>query len=96
MTDTPLDICGELADVTLWRQENAADNDQQLYRLRQKLRQAKNLELTPRQQQILALHYDQRMTIAQIAKQLGVHRSTVSRTLQRARKRLHHYLQYTL
>ena len=32
----------------------------------------------------------------EIARELGVHRSTVSRTLHRAQARLRHYLQYSL
>ena len=53
-------------------------------------------ELTPRQQQVLTLYYDRRLTIPQIAGQLGVNRSTVSRTLRRARERLYRYLRYGL
>ena len=34
--------------------------------------------------------------MAQIAGRLGVNKSTVSRTLCRARRRLHHILQYSL
>ena len=84
------------AELNRWLQEDAEDNREQLQRLRRKLRQAKETELTPRQRQILAMRYEQQLSPAQIARELGVHRSTVSRTLHRAQARLHHYLQYTL
>lgn len=84
------------AELNRWLQEDAEDNSQQLRRLRQKLRQAREAELTPRQRQILSMRYEQQLSPAQIARELGVHRSTVSRTLHRAQARLHHYLQYTL
>ena len=84
------------AEVQAWLQEDAEDNSCQLHRLRQKLRQAREAELTPRQRQILLMRYEQQLSPAQIARELGVHRSTVSRTLHRAQARLHHCLQYSL
>ena len=45
---------------------------------------------------MVSLYYDQGMTIPQIAEQLGLNRSTVSRTLRRARERLYRFLQYSL
>ena len=83
-------------DLTVWMQDRSGDNAEQLDRLRRGLRQARETELTPRQQEILSLYYDQGMLMSQIAEALGIHRSTVSRTLRRARKRLYHCLRYTL
>ena len=68
----------------------------QMERLRRNLRRAREQELTPRQRQMLELHYDQRLSVTEIAKELGLHPSTVSRTLGRARERLRRYLRYTL
>ena len=62
----------------------------QLERIRQVIRQ----ELTPIQRQTLFAYYFQEMSTVQIAKERGVHRSTVSRTLKRAENRLKRYLQY--
>lgn len=42
------------------------------------------------------LFYYEKLNMAQIAGRLGVNKSTVSRTLCRARHRLHHILQYSL
>ena len=85
-----------IGDLTVWTRQNAGDNSERLERLRRNLRQARERELTPRQRQMLELYYDQGMTMPQIAEQLGVSRSTVSRTLRRARDRLYRFLRYTL
>ena len=85
-----------IGDLTVWTRQNAGDNSERLERLRRNLRQARERELTPRQRQMLELYYDQGMTIPQIAGELGLNRSTVSRTLSRGRKRLKRYLQYSL
>ena len=51
-------------------------------------------ELTPCQREILIAYYFQEQTMEQIARERGVHRSTVCRTLHRAEDRLRRYLKY--
>lgn len=85
-----------IGDLTAWNRQNAEDNSEQLARLRRGLRQAREQELTPRQRQMLELYFDRGMNIPQIAEKLGVNRSTVSRTLRRAKARLYRYLRYAL
>lgn len=85
-----------IGDLTVWNRQNAEDNSERLDRLRRSLRQAREQELTPRQRQMLTLYYDQGKNIPQIAEELGVNRSTVSRTLRRARDRLYRCLRYAL
>ena len=80
----------------MWKRQNDPDNAELLDRLRRNLRQARERELTPRQRQILTLYYDRGLTMAQIAGRLGVNRSTVCRTLHRARDRLYRHLRYGL
>ena len=96
MTDIPFDTRASEweGDLIVWAQQYAEDNAKQRERLLRQLRQARQKELTPRQQEFLLLHYDQRLSVTQIAEMSGVHPSTVSRTLQRARARLRHVLQY--
>ena len=84
-----------IGDMTVWLRDQAEDNSLQLERLRRNLRRAREKELTPRQRQVLELHYDQKLSVTEIAQRLGVNPSTVSRTLRRARDRLRRYLQYT-
>ena len=83
-------------DMTVWLREQANDNQEQMERLRRNLRRAREQELTPRQQQILTLRYEQNMNGAEIARMLGLNRSTVSRTIRRAQERLRRCLQYAL
>ena len=83
-------------DMTVWLQENADDNQEQLERLLRNLRKARVQELTPRQQQMLSMRFEQNMSVTEIAQELGLNRSTVSRTLRRAQERLRRCLQYAL
>ena len=98
MRDTRFDTRSSewIGDMTVWLREHAADNSQQMEHLRRCLRQARERELTDRQRQLLSLYYDQRMTMPQIAEMLGLNRSTVSRTIRRARERLYRCLRYVL
>ena len=51
-------------------------------------------ELTPLQQETLMAYYFQEQTITQIARDRGVNKSTVCRTLHRAEDKLRRYLKY--
>ena len=82
-----------LADLANWQRESAPDNSADLERLRRNLRFARQQVLT---KQMLELYYDQGLTMGQIAAKLHLNRSTVCRTLQRARERLYACLRYTL
>jgi len=83
-------------DLTVWMRSVQGDNSDQLERLRRNLRRARDQELTPRQKQLLALYFDEGKTMPQIAEELGLARSTVSRTIARAKKRLYRCLRYGL
>ena len=98
MNATPFDTRSSewAGDMTVWLRENADDNQEQLERLLRNLRKARVQELTPRQQQMLSMRFEQNMSGAEIARELGLNRSTVSRTLRRAQERLRRCLQYAL
>ena len=51
-------------------------------------------ELTPLQKAILTAYYFEELSPSEIARQRGVHRSTVYRTLHRAENRLRRFLRY--
>ena len=85
-----------IGDLAVWTRQNAPDNGEQLDRLRRGLRRAREQELTPRQRQLVDLYFDRGMNIPQIARELGLNRSTVSRTLRRAKDRLYRCLRYAL
>lgn len=72
----------------------APDNDEAIYRLKRNLRIARREELTPRQAQMLRLYFDEEKTMTEIAQELNVSKSTVSRTIARAKGRLKRCLRY--
>lgn len=98
MKNTPFDTRSSewVGDMTVWLSENGDDNAAQLERMRRSLRQARQQALTPRQREMLIMRYEQNMSGSEIARELGLNRSTVSRTLRRARERLRRCLQYSL
>lgn len=51
-------------------------------------------ELTPVQREVLLAYYIENKKICRIAEDRGVHKSTVSRTLKRAERKLRRYLRY--
>lgn len=58
------------------------------------LRSAINSELTRRQKQLITMYYLDQMPMQDIADELGLHISSVSRTLKRGRERLKSSLRY--
>lgn len=98
MKNTPFDTRSSewVGDMTVWLSENGDDNAAQLERMRRSLRRARQQALTPRQREMLVMRYEQNMSGSEIARELGLNRSTVSRTLRRARERLRRCLQYSL
>lgn len=95
MSSSPFDPM-DIAGLHQWMREEAGDNSLRRQRLLQNLPRAMEQELTPRQREMLYLYYYEGMNMRQIAIRLGVNKSTVSRTLCRAKQRLHHILQYSL
>ena len=60
----------------------------------ERLRRVIREELTDLQREVLMAYYFQEITIPQIARELGVNKSTISRTLHRAEDKLRRYLKY--
>lgn len=84
------------ASLQLWMEGRNDDNHLQLERLLRNLPLAVEQELTPRQRQILRMRYSSGMRNVEIARALGVNKSTVTRTLNRAVERLFRTLRYSL
>ena len=63
-------------------------------RLLERVRRLIREELTERQRDVVLAYYFQNKRIPQIALEWGVHKSSVSRLLHRAEKRLKKYLTY--
>lgn len=60
----------------------------------QRVKRAIRRELTPRQREIVRLVFYEHLHQAEIARRLGLNRSTVCRTLHRAESRLRKRLEY--
>ncbi|MBR2483749.1 MAG: sigma-70 family RNA polymerase sigma factor [Oscillospiraceae bacterium] len=70
------------------------DNRASIERVHRSLQLACTNELTPRQAELLQLHFEGGMSMRQIAREQGISPSTVSRTIARAEERLRRCLQY--
>ena len=60
----------------------------------ERIRRVIQEELTDLQREVLVAYYFQEVNIPQIARERGVNKSTVSRTLHRAEEKLRRYLKY--
>ena len=83
-----------LVDLAVYTQLMADDNRDQMNRLKRNLTHALRQDITPRQREYMMLYYGQGMSMEAIARELGVNKSTVSRTLKRGRQRLYRCLRY--
>ena len=78
------------------RPSEGEDNKQARQRMQRALQHAVQNELTQRQRDCLKLYYYENKSVVEIAEYYQLNRSTVSRHLQAAKKRLHRVLQYCL
>ena len=76
-----------LFDVSLFRQ---IPREQQIRRMKAVIRE----ELTQLQRDTVLAYYFENKTLAQIAGERGVNKSTVCRTLKRAEEKLRRFLRY--
>lgn len=88
----PLDI----ASLRLWTMAGQEDNRCNVERLLRNLPLAVQEELTERQRQILRMRFSRNMSVSQIARELGVNKSTVSRSLSSSTMRLYRALRFSL
>ena len=80
--------------MQVYARQMAADNSQEVSRLKRNLVRCLKEDLTPKQQRALILYYDKGLTMREIGEQLGVNRSTISRTIKRGERRLQRCLRY--
>ena len=88
------ELQGDIQQFANWVQEDAESNTQKIKQMKQKVRDAIESELTPRQKQVLLIALSKGFSQTQIAQELGVDKSTISRTMSRAIKRLRRVLKY--
>lgn len=83
-----------MVDLAMYSKMIADDNRQQIGRLKRNLTHALRQDITPKQREYMMLYYGRGMSMEDIGQQLGVNKSTVSRTLKRGRQRLYRCLRY--
>ena len=82
------------ADMAVYTLQMAEDNSQEVNRLKRNLIRCLQEDVTPRQRQMLLMYYAQGLNMREIGTELGVDKSTVSRTIKRGEQRLQRCLRY--
>lgn len=83
-----------IADLAMYTRMMEEDNREQMGRLKRNLVHALRQDITPKQREYMTLYYLHGRTVEEIARQKGVNKSTVSRTMKRGRQRLYRCLRY--
>ena len=82
------------ADMAMYTRQMAADNTQEVSRLKRNLIRCLKEDVTPKQRQALLMYYAEGLNMREIGERLGVDKSTISRTIKRGEKRLQRCLRY--
>ena len=82
------------ADMAVYTRQMAADNSQEVSRLKRNLIRALKEDVTAKQRQVLLLYYAEGLNMREIGERLGVDKSTISRTIKRGGRRLQRCLRY--
>ena len=82
------------ADMAVYARQMSADNSHEVSRLKRNLIRALQEDITPRQRQALMMYYAEGLNMREIGAQLGVDKSTISRTIKRGERRLQRCLRY--
>ncbi len=80
--------------MAVYARQMSSDNSGEISRLKRNLLRALKEDVTPKQRQLLLMYYGQGLNMREIGEQLGVDKSTVSRTIKRGEKRLLRCLRY--
>lgn len=90
------ELQGDIQQFINWEQESGETNDKDIKRLKEKVKEAIDRELTPRQREVLLIALSTGFSQKKIAEKLGVDKSTISRTIARAVGRLRKVLRYAV
>ena len=82
------------ADMAMYSRQIAADNSQEISRLKRNLIRALREDITEKQRQALLLYYAEGKNMREIGEAMGIDKSTVSRTIKRGERRLRRCLRY--
>lgn len=82
------------ADMAVYARDMAEDNTGEHQRLKRNLIRALQEDVAQRQRETLLLYYGDGLNMREIGEQLGVDKSTISRTIKRGERRLRRCLRY--
>ncbi len=82
------------ADMAEYARQMSTDNSAEVSRLKRNLIRALREDVTAKQRLVLTMYYAQGMNMREIGEELGVDKSTVSRTIKRGERRLQRCLRY--
>lgn len=82
------------ADMAVYTRQIAADNTNEVNRLKRNLIRALREDVTARQRQTMLMYYAEGLNMREIGEKLGVDKSTISRTIKRGERRLQRCLRY--
>lgn len=71
------------ADMAMYSRQIAADNSQEISRLKRNLIRCLREDVTAKQRQVMLLYYAEGKNMREIGEVMGVDKSTVSRTIKR-------------
>lgn len=95
-TEKNFDPISRKTEYRLWLESQGEANEEQLKRLKKNLGMAIDRELTEPQRKYINDFYFKGLSVTKIAEKYAVNKSTVSRTLIRARRKLERVLKYSL
>ena len=82
------------ADMAVYSRQMSADNSREISRLRHNLIRALREDVTEKHRTAPLLYYTEGYNMREIGEQMGVDKSTVSRTIKRGERRLQRCLRY--
>lgn len=82
--------------ISVFDFENGSSNEYNIKQIRRVLPRVIDEKLTLRQRQCVQMYYFKKLNMQEIGEVLGIDRTTVSRNLSRARKRIRTSLEYLL
>ncbi|USF26228.1 hypothetical protein N510_001153 [Firmicutes bacterium ASF500] len=82
------------ADMAMYSRQMAADNSREVSRLKRNLIRCLREDVTEKQRQMILMYYAEGKNMREIGEQIGIDKSSVSRTIKRGERRLQRCLRY--
>ena len=82
------------ADMAMYNRQMAADNSREVSRLKRNLIRCLREDVTEKQRQMILMYYAEGKNMREIGEQIGIDKSSVSRTIKRGERRLQRCLRY--